>query len=94
MRNAQYENITLKERNDTEKGNFKLNFQKQFCQIYYSANYFPGKVAEVRSFNTAVDCTCMECSTVAMQLIMSLSLLASVITAKGVEYLLPIYLLL
>lgn len=49
MRNAQYENITLKERNDTEKGNFKLTFQKQLCQIYYSANYFPGKVAEVRS---------------------------------------------
>lgn len=48
MGNAQYGNITLKERNDTEKGNLKLNL-KQFCQICDSAKYFPGEVTERRS---------------------------------------------
>lgn len=82
MGNVQYRNIPLKERNDTEKGNFKLNFTKQFCQICFSAKYFPGKVTERRFLTHDLTASVWSASSVTVQVTMSVSLLAPVIKAK------------
>lgn len=83
MGNAQDRYITWEQRNDTEKGNLKLNFTKQFCHIYCSAKYSPWKGDCEKIQNIAFACTCMKNDpSAAVRVIVSLSLPASVVTAK------------